>query len=111
MRKNLKDMLALLREATLIERVDLEREGIPNPVVTGLLTKTNLPRAQFQRMIGIARSTFNKKMSNKSMFDGAAGLSILGVLDLIAQAEDMRAAMDSDSDTATPFEVAGWVGR
>ncbi|CAN7327393.1 DUF2384 domain-containing protein [Pseudoxanthomonas sp. LjRoot143] len=99
-----------LRRATLAERIKLEREGVPSEVVSDLITVIGVSTNNFQRYAGIPKATFTLRMRDKLLFSGTQGQSVVGILDLINQVEDMLAA-DPDNPDAKNFDVERWVGE
>ncbi len=102
---------ALLRTAPLAERVHIERYGVPYQVVKGLIDEIGVSTTDFQRLVGIPKATFIKKMSNKGQFAGTTGQSVVGLMDLINRVEDMLRAESDDNAAARNFDVEKWVGE
>jgi uncharacterized protein (DUF2384 family) len=100
---------ALLRTAALPERVRIEREGVPYQVVKGLLEETGISSDEFQMFVSIPKSTFTRKMKDKSLFAGTIGQSVVGLMEIINMVEDMLAA-EHDNAEARDFDVERWVG-
>lgn len=101
---------AMLRTAPLIERVQIERHGVPYQVVQGLLEEIGVSSSDFQRYVRIPKATYIKKMKERSFFAGTPGQSVVGLLDLINRVEDMLAA-ERDNPEARGFDVEKWVGE
>lgn len=100
---------SLLRTAALVERVRIEREGVPYQVVKALIEEIGLSSTDFQAFVGMPKATFNKKMKDRALFAGTTGQSVVGLLELINKVEDMLAA-EKDNPAARNFDVAEWVG-
>jgi uncharacterized protein (DUF2384 family) len=101
---------ATLRAAPLIDRVNLERSGVPADIVEGLIEEIGVGTVAFQRLVRIPKATFTKKMKEKARFGGTTGQSVVGLLDLINAVEDMLAA-EKDNPDAENFDVPAWVGK
>lgn len=100
---------ALLRTARLVERVQIERDGVPYQVVQGLIDGIGVSSTDFQRYVRIPKATFTKKMKDKSLFAGTPGQSVVGLMELINKVEDMLAA-ERDNPAAAGFDIEKWVG-
>lgn len=101
---------AVLRNAPLTQRVEIERNGVPCQVVQGLIEAVGISNSDFQRYVRIPKATFVKKMKDKAPFAGTAGQSVLGLMELINKVETMLAA-EHDHAEARDFDVEKWVGR
>ena len=99
-----------LRQAPLTARIAVEREGVPAEIVKGLIQKMGIGTVAFQRVVGIAKPTFTKKMKDRSRFGGTSAPAVVGVLDLISAVEDMLAA-EKDNPAAENVDAAAWVGE
>ena len=101
---------AMLRTAPLVDRVQIERYGVPYQVVQGLIDDIGVSSADFQRYVRIPKATFTKKMKEKSLFAGTPGQSVVGLMELINKVEDILAA-EQDNPEARDFDVEKWVGE
>jgi uncharacterized protein (DUF2384 family) len=109
-RKQVDALRASLRHASLVERVELEREGISSDLVKNLIGTLGLTSSDFQGVVGIPKATYTKKMRDKSFFTGNSGHSVVGLLELINMVEDMITA-DGQNQAARDFDVQRWVGH
>lgn len=100
---------ALLRRATPMERVTLEREGVPAGVVSALLKKAGMTTGELQRLAGMPKTTYTKKMREKAPFVGTPGQSVIGLMDLINRVEDMLDV--ANKPEAWNFNVEKWVAK
>lgn len=101
---------ALLRKASLTERVQIEREGVPYQIVQGLINDMNVSSAEFQCYVRLPKATFTKRMKDKAQFAGTTGQAVVGIMDLINQVEDILSAQH-DNPEARGFDVEQWVGH
>lgn len=99
-----------LRCAQMIDRVCIERAGVPSGFVKVLLGETGLSATEMQRLARIPKATYSKKLREKTPFTGTTGQSVIGLLDLINRVEDMLAA-EQDNPEARNFDVQKWVGN
>ena len=100
----------MLRTAPLTQRVEIERNGVPCQVVQSLIEAVGISNSDFQRYVRIPKATFVKKMKVKAPFAGTAGLSVLGLMELINKVETMLVAEHGYAE-ARDFDVEKWVGR
>lgn len=101
---------ALLRNAALAERIEVERQGVPGKVVSGLMRDIATTAGAFGRITGIPKATFTKKMARNEVFAGASGQSIVGLIDLINRVEAM-VQVEGETPETQHFDAAKWVGE
>lgn len=97
-----------LRSADLYRRVEIERDGVPHDVVKALIEDLGASATEFQKMVGMPKATYIKKIAHKELFSGVSGQSVVGILDLINLVEDM---LDPAQPDVAGFDVEAWVGR
>lgn len=107
---SLSELQTFLRDATTAERIHLERSGVSSHMIEGVIKETGLAAQQLQRLFGLSRATFVKKLRDKAIFNGVPGQSTLALVDLINEAEDMLAVGDLDANKAQDFNLKRWVG-
>ena len=99
-----------VREASPLQRVLVERQGVPSGVVKEVIGGTFISANDFRRFVGnMPKATFTKKMKERSQFTGVTGQAVVGLIDLINMVEDMLAA-DPDNEAKQGFDVQKWVG-
>jgi putative toxin-antitoxin system antitoxin component (TIGR02293 family) len=99
-----------LKQASLTERVRVEREGVPYDVVETLIDDLQVSATDMQQMLGIPKATFTKKRREKAAFAGVSGQSVVGLIDLIHKVTDML-KVESANPMAKDFPVEQWVGQ
>jgi uncharacterized protein (DUF2384 family) len=97
-----------LKDAGFELRVRAEREGVPSEMVVTVMKEMGSTAGEFQRIVGVPKSTFAKKISEKSAFAGAAGQAVLGLAELVNLAEDL---VDPKGRDAAGFDAGRWVGE
>ena len=97
-----------LKDADFDRRVRAEREGVPSEMVVTVMKEMGSTAGEFQRIVGVPKSTFAKKISEKSAFGGAAGQAVLGLAELVNLAEDL---VDPKARDAAGFDAGRWVGE
>lgn len=101
-----------LRSADLRRRVEIERDGVPHDVVKALIEDLGASASEFQKIVGMPKATYIKKIAHKELFSGVSGQSVVGIMDLINLVEDMLGdALDAAHPDAANFDVEAWVGR
>jgi uncharacterized protein (DUF2384 family) len=95
-----------LKNAGFDVRVRAEREGVPSELVVTVMKEMGSTSGEFQRMVGVPKSTFAKKISEKSAFAGASGQAVLGLAELVNLAEELV-----DAKAAAGFDASRWVGE
>lgn len=96
-----------LRGACLLERVQIERDGVPADVAEGLIAQTALSTSVFRSITRIPKATYTKVLQQQQPFQGAVGHSIVGFIDLINLVEEM-VRRDPTWD-AKEFDAARWI--
>lgn len=95
-----------LRKASQDARITIEREGVGYRVVRELPGKLDIQPNVMLKILGLAKSTFTKKIRQRENVAGMQGLSVVGLADLVNMAEDMLKNADIPED----FNVEAWVG-
>lgn len=95
-----------LYKARPIEKIEQINQGIQAERVPGLARLLGLNQLDVIGIVGLARSSINRKVSNGSLLAKDEGERILGVEALIGQVE----AMVLESGDPTGFDAGKWVG-
>lgn len=98
-----------LRDATPMQRVIAEREGVAARLVKDLASEMAIPAVRMFKIIGVAKATAERKAEKNEAIAGGGGQSVLGVLNLLGIAQAMVA--ESTDEQAAQFDVAKWLGR
>jgi Protein of unknown function (DUF2384). len=98
-----------LRGAELLERVNLERQGVPSIVVKDFIDRSGVTARTIQEAAGIPKATFTKKLRGRSLIGGAAALSLMDMFDLVNTIEDM--VQRDPAAGAESFNAEEWVGE
>jgi len=97
-----------LREATPLQRVEAEREGVPARMVKHMASDMDLPAVRMFDILGIAKATAEAKAAQQAHITGASGQAALGLIQLLGIARDIVA--DSTDPAAADFDAARWLG-
>lgn len=98
-----------LREATPLQRVEAEREGVPARMVKHMASDMDLPAVRMFDILGIAKATAEAKAAQQARITGASGQAALGLIHLLGIARDIVA--DSTDPVAAEFDAARWLGQ
>jgi putative toxin-antitoxin system antitoxin component (TIGR02293 family) len=107
--KGVDDFVVQLRSATPWQLIELERHGVPGSFIKDLAKRLGMPAAQVFRMLGLPKATAEKKAAAGEAVAGSAGLAALGVVRLLALAQDI--VDDSTAEAARGFDTGRWLGR
>lgn len=97
--------LAELEQWTMLERVELVRDGVPAELLTYLAEALGISREKLYQMIGLPRSTGDRKVREGHRLDADQGERVLGLARLVGQVERMVAESGDSED----FDAAGWL--
>ena len=98
-----------LRDATPMQRVAAERQGVAARLVKELASEMAIPAARMFKIIGVPKATAERKAEKNQAISGGGGQSALGVLNLLGIAHCIVA--ESADEHASDFDVAKWLGR
>ncbi len=98
-----------LRDATPMQRVAAERQGVAARLVKELANEMAIPAARMFKIIGVPKATAERKAEKNQAISGGGGQSALGVLNLLGIAHSILA--ESTDERASNFDVAKWLGR
>lgn len=98
-----------LRDATPMQRVAAERQGVAARLVKDLASEMAIPAVRMFKIIGVPKATAERKAEKNEAIAGGGGQSALGVLNLLGIAQAIVA--ESTDETAAQFDVAKWLGR
>ncbi|MDO5290446.1 MAG: DUF2384 domain-containing protein [Pseudomonadota bacterium] len=91
-----------------MERSQRIKQGMPAREVVVLSEAMGLPRDQFMRVLGLARSTVERKITQRSALSATESEKLMGVERLIGQVD----AMVSEAGEPPPgFDAARWFAR
>ncbi len=98
-----------LRDATPMQRVAAERQGVAARLVKDLASEMAIPAVRMFKIIGVPKATAERKAEKNEAIAGGGGQSALGVLNLLGIAQAIVA--ESTDEKAAQFDVAKWLGR
>ena len=97
----------LIFSQSLFCQSSIVKEGIASHVVKILADDLRMDQSSLVDCLGIARSTFSRKIKDKEVLSRADSERVLGVLKLVGQV----AAMIGYSGNAKDFDASAWVGH
>jgi putative toxin-antitoxin system antitoxin component (TIGR02293 family) len=95
-----------------LERADMVKQGVPARSVAELSGAMGVPREQLLRVLGLARSTVERKISAKRMLSLDESEKLVGLERLIGQVAAMVAESAGEGGAApADFDAARWFAR
>ena len=91
-----------------MERSQLVKQGVPAREVVALSDAMGLPRDQFMRVLGLARSTVERKIARRGPLSQPESEKLVGVERLIGQVDAMVREAGAAPDD---FDAARWFAR
>lgn len=88
-----------------LERADLVKRGMPARAVQEMSAAMGLPREQFMRVTGLARSTVERKIAARRTLSEAESEKLVGVSRLIGQVDAM---VHESGEAPADFDAARW---
>jgi len=101
--------LADLDDWTVVDRVQMVRDGVPSRLVTYLAETLGLSRERVYEMIGLARSTGDRKLRSRQPLDPDQGERVLGLARLLGQVERMAEDAGMDGAGTEGFDPGTWL--
>ncbi len=105
----LETFLKQVNEATPMQLVEIERNGVASAFVVDLSERMELPTSRVFAMLRIPKATAARKTSAGEVIDGRAGQSVIGMVRLLGIAKDI--VDDSTAEGARNFDVVRWLGQ
>ena len=98
-----------LREASPMQMVDVERQGVASVFIEDLARRMELPPSRVFALLGVPAATARRKVASGAFINGQAGLAAIGIIRLIGDAQDI--VDDSTSTDACRFDTVKWLGQ
>jgi putative toxin-antitoxin system antitoxin component (TIGR02293 family) len=98
-----------VHRAEPLERVEIERRGVPGRFVKDLAKTMDIPAVRMFDMIGIPKATAEKKSAAGEMVSGSGGQAALGVARLVGIVREI--VENSTAAEARKFDAAKWLGQ
>ena len=96
-------------EASPVEWVEMERQGVAGAFIADLSKRMELPQSRVFAMLRIPPATAARKAAEGAVIDGRAGLATLGMIKLLGIARDL--VQDSTAAEAKDFDSVKWLGQ
>ena len=94
-------------EASLAERIDLVRRGVPASWLRHTEAATNLNRSALCELLGLKLSTVNRKLLKRSLLSPDESERLMGLQRLIGQVE----VVVRDCGDGSSFEAGRWLAN
>lgn len=106
---SLDEYVATVERATPMQRIELERAGVPGKLIKDLSARMKLPTSRMFGILGLPKATAEKKAAHGESVGGSAGYSAIGMAALLARAQEM--ASDVGAEGIPGFDAGEWLGR
>lgn len=106
--KEIDVFLRRVAEATPIERIELERQGMTLPFLRGFAARLGIAAARLFEIIELPQTTAEPG-DKGARVDGSSGHAALALIDLLSTAQEINQC--STSAKAAGLGVAKWLGR
>lgn len=94
--------------ATPMEIVEIEREGVRGGLVKGLSKEMEISSTRMYEILGLAKATALKKAATDEALTGRGGQAAIGMVKLLGIAREI--VESSTSREAAGFDSAKWLG-
>lgn len=101
--------LKQVHDATPVQMVEIERQGVAGTFITDLSKRMELPSSRVFAMLRIPPATAARKSAAGAVVDGRAGLAAIGMIKLLGIAQDI--VQDSTAAEAKNFDTVKWLGQ
>ena len=101
--------LSKVRQATPMEIMELERQGVHGALIKDLSKSMALSSTRFFSILGVPKATAEKKAAAGERVTGRGGQSAIGMLRLLDIAQDL--VDNSTAAGAKGFDAAKWLGK
>lgn len=101
--------LRQVHDATPMEMVEIERQGVAGLFITDLSHRMELPSSRVFAMLRIPKATAARKTAQGAVVDGRAGQSAIGMVKLLGLAQDI--VNESTAEGAAAFDAVKWLGQ
>jgi putative toxin-antitoxin system antitoxin component (TIGR02293 family) len=98
-----------VRQATPMELVQLERQGVQGTFIKALSKSMNLASSRVFSILGVPKATAEKKAASGELVTGRGGQSAIGMIKLLGIAQDL--VENSTAAEAQGFDAAKWLGQ
>lgn len=106
---SLDEYVAAVERATPMQRIELERAGVPGQLIKALSSRMKVPTSRMFGILGLPKATAEKKAAQGESVGGSAGHSAIGMATLLAKAQEM--ATDTGAVGTPGFDAGEWLGR
>jgi putative toxin-antitoxin system antitoxin component (TIGR02293 family) len=101
--------LQRVHDATPMQIVEIERQGVAGAFITDLSQRMDLPSSRLYAMLRVPKATAARKAAEGSVVDGRAGQAAIGMVKLLGIAQDI--VRNSTAEAARDFDAVKWLGQ
>ncbi len=99
------DQALKLFRASVVDRVNIVKDGVPALYVNVLTARMGMPKDKFYRTIGLMRPTIDRKVRASKLLNPDESERVMGIARLVGQAQSLV----QDSAGSQDFDAARWV--
>jgi putative toxin-antitoxin system antitoxin component (TIGR02293 family) len=99
------DQALRLFRASVIDRVNIVKDGVPALYVNVLTECMGIPKDKFYRTVGLMRPTVDRKVRGSKLLNRDESERVMGIARLVGQAQTLV----QDSGGPSKFDGARWV--
>ena len=107
--KGVDDFVGRVSNATPMELVEAERQGVVGIFVKDMSKAMNIPAIRMFDILGVPKATAEKKVAAGEVIKGSGGRAALGMARLLGIARSI--VMNSKAPAAKDFDSAKWLGQ
>ena len=107
--KGVDDYIHQVANATPIQIVEIERQGVLGSFIKDLSRRMEIPSSRMFHILGVPKATAEKKAAAGEMVAGRGGQAAIGMVKLLGIARDIVA--NSTASDAKGFDATKWVGQ
>jgi putative toxin-antitoxin system antitoxin component (TIGR02293 family) len=108
-KKGVDDYVRQVAAATPIQIVEIERTGVRGSFIKDLSKRMNVPVSRIVHILGVPKSTVEKKAAAGEMVTGHGGQAAIGMVRLLGIAQGV--VRNSTASEARGFDAAKWLGQ
>jgi putative toxin-antitoxin system antitoxin component (TIGR02293 family) len=99
------DQALRLFQSSIVDRVNIVKDGVPARYVTVLTGRMGIPKDRFYRTLGLMRPTIDRKVRASKLLNQDESERVVGIARLVGQAQSLV----QESGGSGPFDAARWV--
>jgi putative toxin-antitoxin system antitoxin component (TIGR02293 family) len=99
------DQALKLFRASVVDRVNIVKDGVPALYVNVLTARMGMPKDKFYRTMGLMRPTVDRKMRASKLLNQDESERVMGIARIVGQAQSLV----QESGGSEEFDAARWI--